>query len=279
MDILQNAKIIGSIRGGYQHINVEEATKRGIAVFSVPGRNAHSVSDYTIAMILAEARELSRNSSHIMAGDWLNPLFKTHYQPELYEKTIGIVGLGSVGRLVAKKLINGWDMRVLGYDPFISKEDALKMGVRLVDLPTLFRESDFISIHAKATKNNNKMVNGELLSLMKPTAFFINTARASLVDNIALYRILKDRKIAGAALDVMDVEPIPKGDPFLSLENVTITGHLAGNSSDTISNSPYLLVKEIIDFIKNGSKVGLVNPEVLENEKFFTWKLKMKERL
>lgn len=271
LDLLPGAKMIGSIRGGYQHINVEEATKRGIAVFNVPGRNAHSVSDFTIALLLCEAREVCRNSASIMAGKWLDPSFKTHYQPDLNEKTVGLVGLGAIGRLVAAKLKNGWDMRVLGYDPFVPPEQAKEMGVELVGLEDLFRASDFISLHAKATAENRHMINGALLSLMKPTAFFVNTSRASLVDMDALYRVLKEHRIAGAGLDVMDQEPVPADEPFLRLDNVTITGHLAGNSSDTTANSPKLLVNEMLDVIRGKSLTGLVNREVLDNASFQAW--------
>lgn len=277
METLASVRIIGSIRGGYQHIDVEEATKRGIAVFNVPGRNAHSVSDFAIALLLNEARELSRNSASIMAGKWLDPSFKTHYQPDLYEKTVGIVGLGAIGRLVAEKLKKGWNMRVLAYDPYVTKEMADEMGVEMVSLETIFQESDFISIHAKATEETRHMISKELLSMMKPNAFLINTSRASLIDMEALYTVLKERRIAGAGLDVMDQEPIPADDPYLKLENVTITGHLAGNSSDTTQNSPKLLVDEMLDLIRGKSTRGLVNPEVLDHPDFKAWLQKRRE--
>ena len=275
-DQLKSLKMIGSVRGGYQHINVEEATKRGIVVLSTPGRNAHSVSDFAIALMLAECRELYRNAKMIMSGNWVDPSFKTHSQPELFEKTVGLVGLGAIGRLMAKKLGQGWDMRVLGYDPYVTPEQAKEIGVELVSLEELFKESDFISIHAKATEQNKHMIDRKLLSSMKPNAFFINTARASLVDSDALYDVLKEQKIAGAGLDVMDEEPIPADNPFLKLDNVTITGHLAGNSSDTTANSPHLLVREMIDVINGTSKRGVVNPEVLETAAFKEWLAKVK---
>lgn len=276
---LKSLKIIGSVRGGFQHINVDEATERGIAVLRVPGRNAHSVSDFTIALMLVECRELYRNAVEIMAGKWVDPTTKGHYQPELYGKTIGLVGLGAIGRLMAQKLGKGWDMKVLGYDPYVSPEQAEKLGVELVSLEELFSQSDFVSIHAKATEQNKNMIDRKLISLMKPTAFFINTARASIVDSEALYDALKEHRIAGAGLDVMDTEPIPSDDPFLKLDNVTITGHLAGNSSETISNSPHLLVKEMISIIQGTGKVGLVNPDVLENEDFQAWMKKVKAEI
>lgn len=269
---LESLKMIGSIRGGYQHINVSEATRLGIAVFNVPGRNAHSVSDFAIGLMLAEGRELHRNASLIMAGKWVDPSFRTHYQPDLIEKTVGIVGLGAIGQLVAKKLKNGWNMTVLGYDPYLSEEQAKLIGVKLVSLEELFAESDFVSVHAKATKDNYHMISHELLSLMKPNAFFINTSRASLVDMKALYEILEDHKIAGAGLDVMEVEPIPSDEPFLKLDNVTITGHYAGNSSDTLANSPHLLVKEMIAVIEEKSQLGLINRDVLSRPRFLDWK-------
>ena len=275
-DHLKKLRMIGSVRGGYQHINVEEATKRGILVFNTPGRNAHSVSDFAIGLMLDECREISRNSKVIMSGKWLDPSFKTHYQPELFEKKIGLVGLGAIGSLVAEKLIGGWNMKVYGYDPYADPTRVKEMGVELVSLEEMFKESDFISIHAKATSENVHLIDKKLLSMMKPTAFFINTARASLVDMDALYDLLKEHKIAGAGLDVMNKEPIPSDDPFLKLDNVTVTGHLAGNSSDTTANSPHLLVREMLACIDGTSKRGVVNPDVLENPEFRAWLEKVK---
>jgi D-3-phosphoglycerate dehydrogenase len=278
-DKLKGLRMIGSVRGGYQHINLEEATKRGIAVFNTPGRNAHSVSDFAIGLIFAECREICRNAEVIMSGKWLDPSFKTHYQPELFEKTIGLVGLGAIGALVAEKLARGWDMKVYGYDPYADPEKMKEIGVEMVSLEKMFAESDFISVHAKATDQNVHMIDKKLLSMMKPTAFFINTARASLVDMDALYDLLKEHKIAGAGLDVMDKEPIPADDKFLKLDNVTITGHLAGNSSDTTSNSPHLLVREMIACLSGTSKRGLVNPQVLDDAGFSDWLEKAKAAL
>lgn len=271
LDELENVRVIGSIRSGCQNVNVEAATKKGIAVFRVPGRNAQSVSDYTIALMLAEARELVRNSKIIMSGNWIDPTIKTHYQPELHDKTVGIVGLGAIGCLVAKKLRDGFDMNVLAYDPYVSDEQAEEMGITKTDLKTLFRNSDFVTLHAKATDETKGMITRELLESMKDTAILVNTARASLIDSKALYDVLKQKKIAGAALDVLDEEPVTKDNPFLSLENVTITGHQAGNSSDTVANSPGLLADEIEAMIKGESVKGLVNSEVLENEAFKEW--------
>ncbi len=279
MDELEDLRVIGSIRGGYQHIDVKAATERGIAVFSVPGRNADSVSDLAIGILIAEAREIVRNALSIINTGWADASVKTHYQPDLAYKTVGIVGLGAIGKLMAKKLGRGFDMRVLAYDPYCNKETADSLNVEMVDLETLFKESDFISIHAKATPGTKGMITKDLLSLMKKDAFFINTARASIVDYDALYQLLKEKKIAGAALDVMPVEPIPADDPFLKLDNVTITGHLAGNSSDSINNSPRLLLKEIMDVINGVSDLGLVNKEVLNDKRFIDWSEKIKKEV
>ena len=271
-DGLPSLRVAGSIRGGSQHINAEEATRRGVAVFGTPGRNAHSVSDYTIAMMLAEARELARNAHSLWNGQWVEISERNHYQPELYRKTVGIVGLGAIGRLVASKLKGGWDARIVAYDPFVSEKDAAAMGVELVTLEELFRASDFVTLHAKVTEENERMIGADLIGLMKPTAFFINTARAALVDTNALYDALKEKRIAGAALDVLDTEPVEPDEPMLKLSNVTVTGHLAGNSSDTTFNSPRLLVEEIVAFIKGESTRGLVNPEVLDDPGLKAWR-------
>lgn len=242
IDNCKNLKYIGVLRAGYENVNFEYAAEKGIKVFNTVGRNAHAVSDFTVGMMISEARNIARGHYGIKNGNWIRNYPNSDSIPDFTGKTVGLVGYGEIGRLVAKKL-SGFDMNVLVYDPYYKGDD-----VNLVSLERLMKESDFVSLHARLTKDNERMINKELLALMKPTAYLINTSRSGLVDEEALYEVLKDGKIAGAALDVFNVEPPPIDYPLVTLPNVTLTPHMAGGSKDAFFNTPKLLSAGISDY-------------------------------
>lgn len=240
IDSCPNLKAIGVLRGGYENINVDYAFSKGIQVFNTPGRNSNAVADFTVGMLLSECRNIAKAHKNLKEGEWIRDYANADFVPDLYKKTVGLIGYGEIGRKVAKRL-SGFDMNILVYDPFVTSAE----NVQLVDLPTLFTQSDFVSVHARLTPETERMINMDLLSLMKPTAVFINTARSGLVDEKALYEVLKSHKIAGAALDVFDEEPPGKDYPLVTLDNVTITPHMAGGTKDAFRNSPLLLAEEM----------------------------------
>lgn len=260
MDALPGLKVIGVARAGVENVDVEAATKRGILVFHVTGRNAEAVSDYAVGLMLSEARNIARAHAAIAQGSWRKQFANSDYVPELKGKSIGIVGFGHIGRLVAKKL-SGFDVRTLVYDPWVSGE--LPNGVEVVDKETLFREADFVTLHARLTEESRHLVGKHELNSMKPTAYLVNTARSGLIDTNALVTALQNRQITGAALDVFDVEPIPQDHPLLALDNVTLTTHIAGTTREALTRSPELLVTEIDRFFAGEARVTLKNPEVL----------------
>ena len=271
MDAMPNLRIVGVSRAGLENVNLEEATRRGILVFNVMGRNAHAVSDFAVGMMLAECRNIARAHHSIMNGQWKKKEFVNYnYIPELHGKTVGLVGFGNIGSLVAKKL-SGFDANVIVYDPYTSAERIEAAGCRKVEIEELFKTSDFISIHARLTEQNKRMINAELIGMMKPTAYFINTGRSGLVDQDALIAALRDHKIMGAALDVFDTEPLDPASPYRELDNVTLTTHIAGTTADALTNSPFLLMEDIANFLKDGNGRFIVNREVLENEEFKAW--------
>lgn len=270
IDAMPDLRIIGVSRAGLENVNVAKATERGILVFNVMGRNAHAVSDFAVGMMLAECRNIARAHDAIKNGTWRKTFANSDNVPELNGKTIGLVGFGFIGSLVAKKL-SGFDVTVVVYDPWADPERIKAAGAQQVELEELFRISDFISLHARLTEDNKKMVNAELLSLMKPTAYLVNTGRAGLVDQDALVETLRAGKIQGAALDVFTTEPLPAGSPFLELDNVTLTTHIAGTTSDALTNSPFLLMEDIAAFLRTGNAKFIVNREVLRQEGFKTW--------
>lgn len=278
MDVTKNAKIYGVMRAGMENVDVAAATARGIAVVNATGRNANAVSDYAIGMMLAECRDIARAYHNVKMGGWKAAFPNEGLMPDMFEKTVGIIGFGFIGRLVAEKL-SGFHVNILVFDPFVSKDVEDQYNVKLVDLNTLFAESDFVTVHARLTEQSAKLIGKEQFDLMKPTAYFINTARAGLVDYDALAQALKDRKLMGAALDVFYEEPIAKDSPFLSLDNVTITPHLAGRTKDGAENSPRILTDRIISLIKGEGTVGVVNKEVLDTPEFKVWQAKAKADL
>lgn len=270
MEAMPNLRIVGVSRAGVENVNVAEATKRGILVFNVKGRNAHAVSDFAIGMMLAEARNIARAFYSIKQGQWRKTFSNSDCVPELHGKTIGLVGFGYIGHLVAKKL-SGFDVNVIVYDPYAKPEEIKASGCTPVGLEELFRTSDFVSMHARLTSENKNMINAHLLNSMKPTAYFINTSRAGLVDQDALANVLAEKKIQGAALDVFPTEPIATDSPFLKLDNVTLTTHIAGTTSEALTNSPFLLEEDIAKFMKGEQPKFIVNREVLENPDFKSW--------
>lgn len=238
------AQYIGVCRSGTENINVAAAKARGAKVMKTVGRNAEAVSDFTLALILAELRNLARGHSALLAGEWRKQYVNSAYMGDMNGKTVGLVGLGVIGQLVAKKL-SSFAVRVLVSDPYVDASQIEELGAKAVSLPELLRESDFVSLHARLSEATTGMLGAKELALMKPTAFLINTARAGLVNEEALLDALQEKRIGGAALDVFWTEPLGENHPLLALDNVTLTPHLAGATQDTLKKTPYLLLQEL----------------------------------
>jgi D-3-phosphoglycerate dehydrogenase len=258
IDICKKLKVIGIMRAGYENINLDYANEKGILVFNTVGRNADAVADFTIGLMISECRNIARGHCGLKKGIWIKEYSNSSYVPDLTGKTVGIIGLGEIGRKVAKRLI-GFDTRLIAFDPFIHCADY---GVELVSLEYLMKASDFITIHTRLTSETKHMINEKYLSMMKTTAYFINTSRAGIVDEKALYKVLKNKNIAGAAMDVFEKEPPGKYYPIVTLENVTITPHLAGGTTDSFRNSPKKLAKEIKKLWEKKESTMIVNKQL-----------------
>lgn len=245
IDSCTNLKAIGVLRGGIENVNLDYCNEKGILVFHTPGRNANAVADFTVGMMISECRNIAKAHRELKEGRWTRDYTNAAFVPDLCEKTVGIIGYGNIGRKVAQRL-KAFEMNILAYDPYVKEAE----GVTMVSLEELMKESDFVTIHSRLTKETEKMIDARLLSLMKPTAYFINTARAGLVDEEALCEVLKTHKIAGAAIDVFEVEPPSKDYRMVVLDNVTITPHLAGGTRDAFTHSPVLLAKEMKKVLK-----------------------------
>lgn len=251
-------KLIGCCRAGPVNVDVAYATKKGVPVIHTPGRNAQGVADLTIGLIVAEARGIARAHAFMKSGIWSVP----EVGVELWGKTLGIIGLGNVGSRVAFRAKNGFNMNVLAYDPYVPKERAEELGVKLVDLETLLRESDFVTIHSRAPPDAKPQITSEHIALMKPTAYLINTARGNILDEQALYEALKNDKIAGAALDVYAKEPIDPDNPLLKLDNITLTSHIGGLTREVPLRAAEIMAEDVARFIKGERPKNVKNPEV-----------------
>ena len=267
---LPNLKLIGAARAGLENIDVEAATENGVIVEHVMGRNAHAVSDFSIGLMLGESRNIARSHKAVKNNWWRKDFPNSDFIPEMEGKKIGLVGFGYIGQLVAKKL-SGFDVEILAYDPYKSAERVKELGATKVEKEELFKNADFVSVHARLSEDNEGMIGEKELNLMKETSYFINTARAGLIDEDALYNVLKEGKIAGAGLDVFWKEPLEEGSRWLELDNVTVTPHIAGTTTGALNKSPRLLVEDINRLIEGEEPKFLVNPEVLEQKEVKEW--------
>ena len=270
IDALPNLRLIGASRAGLENIDVKYATEKGIIVHNLKGRNAHAVSDFTIGLILGEARNIARSYHAVKNGIWRKNFVNSDTIPELQGKTIGLVGFGYIGQLVAQKL-SGFKVNILVSDPYVSKEVIQEYKVKKVTTENLLKNADFVSLHARISKETKNMIGEKELSLMKNTAYLVNTARAGLVNEDALHHALKEKKIAGAALDVFWQEPIGENSRWLELDNVTLTTHIAGTTKEALTKSPYLLVEDVNKLLENKEPEFIVNPEVLKRAEVRKW--------
>ena len=275
MEALPNLRLIGTARAGTENVDIQAATERGILVHHIMGRNAHAVSDFTIGILIAEARNIGRAHMAIKQGFWRKSFMNSDDIQEIGEKTLGIVGFGYIGKLVAKKL-SGFNLNILVYDPYVADNIVLSHNACKVSKEELFINSDFISVHARLTADTEGFIGENEFRLMKPTAIFINTARAGLVDEDALYNALKEQRIAGAAMDVFSEEPLPENSRWLKLDNVTLTPHIAGTTYNALNSSPLMLVRDINRLLKGETPNFLINSEVLENLKVQEWLISLR---
>lgn len=263
IDHAADLKAVCIMRSGVENINLENASKRGIKVINAPGRLAVPVSEFTVGLMIAEMKNIARSHMRIMNHDFSDDEFcNTDYTVNLKGKNVGIVGCGAVGRRVAN-IMKAFEANVLVYDPFCDKEALDKEGFHVMELNELCRESDVISVHFRLTPDTKGMLGREQFALMKPTCVLINTARAGLVDEEAMMDALMNHKIGGAGLDVFHQEPLPDDHPFYTMDNVTLTGHLAGWSSNAFEMTVDIMIHALRHYLETGEWINIVNKEVL----------------
>lgn len=242
LDHANRLKVISTAGVGYDHVDVEEAARRGIAVCNCAGCNNHSVAELAFGMMITLSRRVLEADRALRQGRW-----ERYMGQELWGKTIGIIGLGRVGKSVAL-LARAFGMRVLAHDIVWDITFANEYGISYVPLERLLRESDYVSVHVPLTPQTRYMIDERALTLMKPTAYLINLARGPVVKQAALVEALKAGKIAGAGLDVFEVEPI-QDNPFIEFDNVVMTPHLGGSTQDALDRTLYLSLTNVTNVL------------------------------
>jgi len=223
----KNLKVIARAGVGLDNVDIKAATAAGVMVVNAPTSNIISAAELTVGLILSLARHIPVAHASLAAGLWKRSKYTG---VELYEKTVGIIGLGRIGALITERM-QAFGMTVVAYDPYVTSARAQQLGVTLVSLEDLLKSSDFVTIHMPKTPETTGMIGTDQFALMKPTAFVVNVARGGLIDEDALYAALKSNRIAGAGLDVFVSEP-PTGSPLLALDNVVLTPHLGASTDE-----------------------------------------------
>lgn len=264
-DIIESAdklKVIARAGVGVDNIDVEAATERGIMVVNAPESASITVAEHTLGVIIALARKITLADKSVKEGKWEKSKF---VGIELFGKTLGIIGIGRIGKQVALRL-KGFEMKMIAYDPYITEDEASKLGVTLVDLETLLEEADIITIHVPLSPETRHFISHRELELVKKDALLINCARGGIVDEDALYNALSEGKLGGVGLDVFEAEP-PKDSPLLALDNVVVTPHIGASTIEAQQNASIIVAEEIKKVFNGESPNNLINLPVIIQER------------
>lgn len=252
-------RVIGRAGTGVDNIDLPAATRRGVLVMNTPGGNTVSAAEHTVSMLMALARNIPQAHMSLARGEWERKKFTG---TEVFEKTLGVIGLGKIGREVAVRC-RGLGMRVLGYDPVVAPEVAAKMEIELVGLDDIYRRADFITVHTPLTEATRALLNDATLAQCKIGVRVINCARGGIIDEGALLRALDSGRVAGAALDVFEEEP-PKGSPLLKHPRVIATPHLGASTEEAQEKVALQIARQIADALHGRSYTGVVNGAVMQ---------------
>jgi D-3-phosphoglycerate dehydrogenase len=256
-------RLVAVCRGGPVNVNLDAATKAGVAVSFAPGRNAQAAAEFAIGMMLAALRRIPSADAELARGAWRGDYYSYENSgDELAGSTVGLIGYGAIGRIVAQ-VLRAFGAEVLAADPFADADQAHRDGVRLVSLDELLASASVVSLHARLTAETRHLINAERLALLKPGAALVNTARGGLVDHDALAAALASGKVGAVALDVYDPEPPAADWPLLRDPRVVTTPHLAGASRQTARRAAQIAAGEVARFVRGEPLAHLANPAVL----------------
>jgi D-3-phosphoglycerate dehydrogenase / 2-oxoglutarate reductase len=267
-DVLKRApqlRIVGRAGVGVDNVDLDAATEAGVLVMNTPGGNAVSVAEHTLALMLSLARSVPQASASTKSGKWEKKKFLGN---ELRGKTLGIVGLGMIGREVVKRA-KPFEMRILAHDPYVSPHAAHDLGVELLPLAQLYAESDYITLHVALTPETDHMLNDQAFAQMKPGVRIVNCARGELIDMAALRQAIESGRVAGAALDVFETEP-PGESPVFKLDPIVATPHIAGSTEEAQEIVGVRIAEQIVEYLTNGIALNAVNMPALTAEQYRT---------
>ncbi len=252
-------RVVGRAGTGVDNIDVAAATRRGIVVMNAAAGNTVTTAEHTFAMLMALARQIPQASSSAKSGRWEK---NRYLGVELMGKTLGVIGLGRIGSVVAHRA-RAFGMAVLAFDPYFATEAARELGIEMVSLDEIFSHSDFITLHTPLTEETRGIINASSIDKMKPGVRIINCARGGLIDETALAEAIRSGRVAGAALDVFDEEPVSPDNPLLALDGVIATPHLGASTQEAQTGVATMIAEQMIDYLKNGAVRGAVNmPQV-----------------
>jgi len=264
LDQAPKLRVIGRAGVGVDNVDLNAATAAGVIVMNTPGGNAVAVAEHTIALMLAMARSIPQASASMRAGKWEKKKFMGN---EIRGKTLGVLGLGSIGREVVMRA-RAFGMRILANDPFVAPQIASDLDVELVALPKLLAESDYITLHLALTPETQKIISREAIAQMKDGVRIVNCARGEMIDQEALTEAIRFGKVAGAALDVFKPEPPASDLPVLALENVLATPHIAGSTEEAQEIVGVRIAEQIAEYLRNGVAINAVNMPPLTAEQY-----------
>jgi D-3-phosphoglycerate dehydrogenase len=258
-----NLKFIGICRGGPVNVDLEAATKAGVVVTYAPGRNAQAAAEFTIALILSSLRKISDADKEMKAGVWRGDYFVYEKAgQELNGTTVGVIGFGAVGKIVAK-ILNAFGANILVHDPFADPKEIEKLNCKAVELKELMSQSFVVTLHSRLTEKTKHLINADNLKLMPKGALLVNTARGGLLDYSSLPALLESGQLGGLALDVYDEEPPSQKYPLLKSQNVVLTPHLGGATKQTGAVAAKIVASDLNRFLKGEKMLFVANPQVL----------------
>ncbi|TKS61599.1 MAG: phosphoglycerate dehydrogenase [Nitrospira sp.] len=257
-------KVIGRAGSGLDNVDTPAATRRGIVVMNTPGGNTVTTAEHTMSMICAMSRRIPQATASVKAGKWEKDKFMG---VELYNKVLGIIGIGQIGSHLTM-LAHGIGMSVVAFDPYLAQESAEKMGVTMVDLDELFRRADIISVHTPLTPETKGIINAHAIAKMKPGVLIVNCARGGIINEGDLFEALRAKRVAAAAFDVFEEEPVKPDNPLLTLDNFICTPHIGAQTTEAQENVAVGIAEQIVDYFTKGVAKGAVNipaiaPELL----------------
>lgn len=254
-----NLKAIGRHGVGYETVDIEAAREHGVHVINVPHANALSVAELIVARFLEMSRDLLRGNLGLRNGEFSRIAPPEMQGMEITGKTLGLIGMGNIPQLVVRMMTSAFNVKVIGYDPFVDSEDARKRGILKIDsLQDMLGQADLVNLSLHRTPETENFISGEVFNWFKPNAIFVNTARGGIVNEDDLYAALKEGKLKAAAFDVFNIEPLPADSKLLSLPNFSATPHIGGNTKEALARTSMAVVENVLHVIKGEPAEGVI---------------------